>query len=125
MQQEFKIKKIFLRNRTKYIVPSLSFNDHERHRSVPSSFSLDKYDQVPSPRLIRPHVPLYLLHPELLDTCKVVYVARNPKDVIVSYYHHHRLMRQVHGYLGTLEQFAQNFMDGLGIIYTNIYWLTK
>ena len=75
---------------------------------------LEEYDQVPSPRLIRPHFPFYLLHPELLDTCKVVYVARNPKDVIVSYYHHHRMMPEIHGYLGTLEQFAQNFIDDLG-----------
>ncbi|CAG2069305.1 unnamed protein product, partial [Timema podura] len=38
-----------------------------------------------------------LLPPRLLDTCKVVYVARNPKDVAVSYYHHNRLLT-VQGY---------------------------
>ena len=78
------------------------------------AMSVEMYDRVPSPRLIRPHMPFYLLDPNLLDTCKVVYVARNPKDVIVSYYHHHRLFPNVHGYLGTLEQFAQNFINDQG-----------
>ena len=83
------------------------------------AMTIEMYDKVPSPRLIRPHMPFYLLHPDLLDTCKVVYVARNPKDVIVSFYHHHRLFPKVHGYAGTLEEFAQNFMDdqGIGIVY--------
>ena len=76
---------------------------------------LDAYDQVPSPRLICSHVPFYLLHPELLGICKVVYVARNPKDVIVSYYHHLRILPEARRYWGTLEQFAQHFMDGQSI----------
>ena len=57
-----------------------------------------------------------LLHPELMDTCKVVYVARNPKDVIVSYYHHHRLFSNVDNrFEATLEQFAEHFIDDLGM----------
>ncbi|KAI9563009.1 hypothetical protein GHT06_010465 [Daphnia sinensis] len=72
--------------------------------------TVDKVEQLPSPRVIRPHLPFYLLPPQLLDTAKVVYVARNPKDVIVSYYFHHKLIK-LHGYTGTLEEFAQFFMD--------------
>jgi hypothetical protein len=41
---------------------------------------------------------------------QVVYVARNPKDAIVSFYHHHKLMK-FQDYQGTLEEFAQYFMD--------------
>ena len=41
---------------------------------------------------------------------QVVYVARNPKDVIVSYYFHHKLIK-LQGYTGDMEQFAQFFMD--------------
>jgi hypothetical protein len=40
----------------------------------------------------------------------VVYVARNPKDAIVSFYHHHKLIT-LHDYQGNLEEFAQYFMD--------------
>ena len=40
-------------------------------------------------RLIKSHLPFEFLPPKLLDTCKVVYVARNPKDVAISLYHHY------------------------------------
>ncbi|XP_013180690.1 PREDICTED: sulfotransferase family cytosolic 1B member 1-like isoform X1 [Papilio xuthus] len=43
--------------------------------------------RMPSPRFIRTHLPLSLLPPTLLDTTKVVYVARDPRDVAVSYYY--------------------------------------
>ncbi|XP_013146423.1 PREDICTED: sulfotransferase 1C4-like [Papilio polytes] len=42
---------------------------------------------MPSPRIIKTHLPMTLLPPTLLDTCKVVYVARDPRDVAVSFYH--------------------------------------
>ncbi|KAG8239789.1 hypothetical protein J437_LFUL019425, partial [Ladona fulva] len=48
-----------------------------------------------SPRHFRTHLPLSLLPPNLLDTCKVVYVARNPKDVAVSYYNLNSLMEDL------------------------------
>jgi len=47
-------------------------------------------------RLIKTHLPLSLLPPEMLTKCRVIYVGRNPKDVAVSYYHHHRLTRSAH-----------------------------
>lgn len=40
-----------------------------------------------SPRFIKTHLPLSLLPPNLLNTAKVVYVARDPRDVAVSYYY--------------------------------------
>lgn len=44
-----------------------------------------------SPKPISPfimtHLPLSLLPPTLLDSCKVVYVARDPRDVALSNYH--------------------------------------
>ncbi|XP_046448183.1 sulfotransferase 1E1-like [Daphnia pulex] len=71
---------------------------------------LNSADKMSSPRIFKSHMPFYLLHPKLLDTSKVVYVARNPKDAIVSFYHHHKLIK-FHDYQGTLEEFAQYFMD--------------
>lgn len=44
-----------------------------------------------SPRYIKTHLPFSLLPPSLLDQAKVVYVARDPRDVAISYYHHNRL----------------------------------
>ena len=45
----------------------------------------------PSPRFVKCHLPMSLYQPKMLDVCKVVYVARNPKDLCVSLYHHSRL----------------------------------
>ena len=43
-----------------------------------------------------------------------MYVARYPKDVIVSYYFHHRLMKG-QSYTGEMETFARYFMHNEGI----------
>ncbi|XP_026330974.1 sulfotransferase 1C4-like [Hyposmocoma kahamanoa] len=40
-----------------------------------------------SSQFVMTHIPLSLLPPTLLDTCKVVYVARDPRDVALSNYH--------------------------------------
>ncbi len=49
----------------------------------------------------------------IINWLQVVYVARNPKDVIVSYYFHHKLIK-VHGYTGTLDEFAEFFINDEG-----------
>jgi len=65
----------------------------------------------PSPRFVKSHLPMSMNNPRLLDTCKVVYVARNPKDAAVSAYHHCRLWK-IHNFTGDLELFVKYFMDG-------------
>ncbi|XP_063889967.1 sulfotransferase 1A1-like [Scylla paramamosain] len=65
---------------------------------------------TPDPRTIKTHLPFSLLPSLMLDTSKVVYVARNPKDMLVSYHHHCRLIK-MHGYVGSLEDFIQYFVD--------------
>ncbi len=75
---------------------------------------LEAIDALPSPRSIKSHLPFYLLPPDLLETSKVVYVARNPKDVIVSFFYHHKLMK-MQGFVGELENFADYFMQDKGI----------
>ncbi|XP_047988843.1 luciferin sulfotransferase-like isoform X1 [Leguminivora glycinivorella] len=54
-------------------------------------WSYDAVTNVPSPRFIKTHLPFSLLPENLLDG-KVVYVARDPRDVAVSYYHMSRLV---------------------------------
>ena len=41
-------------------------------------------------------------------------MARNPKDVIVSFYHHHKLMKMQGFSGGSLENFADFFMKDQG-----------
>ncbi|XP_045782725.1 uncharacterized protein LOC123879176 [Maniola jurtina] len=55
--------------------------------------TIKELEDMPSPRFIKSHLPLSLLPQSLLDKTKVVYVARDPRDVAVSYYHHHKLMK--------------------------------
>ncbi|XP_064087106.1 sulfotransferase 1A3-like [Macrobrachium nipponense] len=74
----------------------------------------------PDPRTIKTHLPLSLMPPSLLDTAKVVYVARNPKDVIVSYHHHSRVIKS-HDFVGSLDDFVQYFVDD-DLLY-GPYWL--
>ncbi|XP_043236090.1 sulfotransferase 1C2-like [Amphibalanus amphitrite] len=65
----------------------------------------------PSPAFVNTHLPMSLNNPRLLDVCKVVYVARNPKDACVSFYNHCRLIKMV-DFTGNLEEFMEMFMNG-------------
>lgn len=79
-------------------------------RSPKDGIFLQMAECTPDPRTIKTHLPFSLLPSSMTDTCKVVYVARNPKDMLVSYHHHCRLIK-MHGYVGTLEDFVQYFVD--------------
>ncbi|XP_074849983.1 sulfotransferase 1 family member D1-like [Carettochelys insculpta] len=72
----------------------------------------DQLAAVPSPRIVKTHVPVQLLPASFLDQdCKMIYVARNPKDVAVSFYHFY-LMAKMHPDPGTWDEFLQKFMAG-------------
>ncbi|XP_037669816.1 sulfotransferase 1A1-like [Choloepus didactylus] len=87
-------------------VPFLEF-------SVPGLPSgLESLKDTPAPRLLKTHLPLALLPQTLLDQkVKVIYVARNAKDVAVSYYHFYHMAR-VHPDPGTWDSFLEKFMAG-------------
>ncbi|XP_044089339.1 sulfotransferase 1A1 isoform X2 [Neovison vison] len=87
-------------------VPFLEF----KAPGVPTG--LEALKDTPAPRLIKTHLPLALLPQTLLDQkVKVVYVARNAKDVAVSFYHFYR-MAKVHPDPGTWDCFLEKFMAG-------------
>jgi hypothetical protein len=57
------------------------------------------YGELPSPRLLASHLPYSLLPNGITADCKIVYVCRDPKDTLVSFWHFHEkttavLMRQ-------------------------------
>ncbi|XP_025972468.2 sulfotransferase 1B1-like isoform X2 [Dromaius novaehollandiae] len=67
---------------------------------------------MPSPRIIKTHIPAHLLPKSFWENrCKVVYVARNAKDVAVSFYHFD-LMNMLHPHPGTWEEYLEEFMAG-------------
>ena len=61
-------------------------------------------------RLIKTHLPANLLPKSTFENdSKVIYVYRNPKDVIVSYYYFARMLTYFN-YKGSLDRFAKSFM---------------
>lgn len=87
--------------------------------------SVEQVENMASPRFIKTHLPVPLL-PEQLNGVKpkIVYVARNPKDMCVSYYHYCKL---VHGLHGSFDEFCDLFIQGktpIGPIWDHIlgFW---
>uniref|UniRef100_UPI00358E3FB3 sulfotransferase 1C2-like isoform X1 n=2 Tax=Myxine glutinosa TaxID=7769 RepID=UPI00358E3FB3 len=78
----------------------------------PPPLGVEVIEGMASPRVIKTH-----LHADLLpqsfwkQKCKMIYVARNIKDVIVSNYHFHRMSLFLPE-PGTWEQFLQKSMAG-------------
>ncbi|CAJ1075451.1 amine sulfotransferase-like [Xyrichtys novacula] len=72
----------------------------------------DDFSLRPSPRLFSTHLTPALLPPGLKDKrAKVIYVMRNPKDNIVSFYH----FSSTCGYMPTpqsFETFLEDYLDG-------------
>ncbi|XP_004623204.1 sulfotransferase 1A1 [Octodon degus] len=81
-----------------------------RHPGVLSG--LETLKDTPSPRLLKTHLPVALLPQSLWDQkVKVVYLARNAKDVVVSYYNFYQ-MAKMHPDPGTWDNFLEDFMAG-------------
>ncbi|XP_022167669.1 sulfotransferase 1 family member D1-like [Myzus persicae] len=73
------------------------------------SDSIEFINGLKSPRFIKTHLPYKLLPKKLRDQstkAKIVYVARNPKDTCLSYFHHCCLLE---GYTGNFEDFCKLF----------------
>ncbi|XP_075035066.1 sulfotransferase 1 family member D1-like [Mixophyes fleayi] len=69
-------------------------------------------DKLDFPRVIKTHLPVSVLPVSFWEkNCKVIYVARNAKDVAVSYYHFYRMAYR-HPEPGTWDEFLNSFMEG-------------
>ncbi|XP_077303573.1 sulfotransferase 1C1-like isoform X2 [Lithobates pipiens] len=79
--------------------------------SYPKS-ALEFANAMPSPRLLKIHLPVHLVPPSFWEkNTKIVYVARNPKDCMVSYYYFHK-MDQTMPDPGPWEHFFSLFLYG-------------
>ena len=68
------------------------------------------FENMEGRRVIKCHLPFALLPDNILERCKIIYMARNPKDTAVSFYH--QLMRK--GYFkGEFSDFAKIFQAEL------------
>ncbi|XP_041129030.1 sulfotransferase 1 family member D1-like [Polyodon spathula] len=87
-------------------------------------------DKMPSPRVIKTHLPIQLVPQSFWDNnCKVIYMARNAKDSVVSYFHFDR-MNRIQPDPGPWDQYLHKFMHGQlgwGYWYDHVkgYWREK
>ncbi|XP_006984388.2 amine sulfotransferase-like [Peromyscus maniculatus bairdii] len=94
------------RNRTENVqtmdrMPFFEYNNH----------NLD-FAKMPSPRIFTSHLPYYLVPKGLKNKkIKILYIYRNPKDVLTSYFHFTNLMANLEAE-NSMENFLQTFLDG-------------
>ncbi|KAL4825138.1 hypothetical protein H8958_015494 [Nasalis larvatus] len=77
---------------------------------------IDHANAMPSPRTLKTHLPVQLLPPSFWkENCKIIYVARNAKDNLVSYYHFQRMNKALPD-PGSWDEYFETFLAG------NVVW---
>ncbi|XP_060595287.1 sulfotransferase 1C4-like [Ruditapes philippinarum] len=73
-------------------------------------------EQMPSPRMVKTHLHFDFL-PEQLQNGKgrIIYLTRNPKDVITSYYHLLQWLNELRDDEETWPKFFNSFVEGKGL----------
>uniref|UniRef100_A0A5F8H860 Sulfotransferase n=1 Tax=Monodelphis domestica TaxID=13616 RepID=A0A5F8H860_MONDO len=90
-------------------IPTISLNPWLEH--INFSESLAK-GEVSRSHFITTHLPAKFLVSNLKNSkVRVVYVARNPKDVLVSYYHFHNFVKFLPD-IGSFDNFFDQFLEG-------------
>ena len=71
----------------------------------------DVFKTLPSPRVMKTHLPYELWKNQLrrYPNVKVIQTIRNPKDTLVSFYHHFRSSGQLGTFNGTWDQYFELF----------------
>ena len=75
----------------------------------PKPENIDEIGKRPTPRLIKSHMA-YCMLPKNINKAKVIYVYRNPRDMLVSFYHFYRAWTASY-YEGTFEELVDLFVD--------------
>lgn len=75
---------------------------------------MEVLEATESPRFLNSHLPIELLPPELLKGHKVIYINRNPKAILVTFYRH-LIRSNVFEYNGDISSFFDLFMQGKGM----------
>ena len=100
-----------------YLLKTNNFGPIPRHQQLPlveypnSDEMLKTLLDQDEPRICVTHLPAPLLAKHAFNG-KVIYVYRNPKDVVVSLYHHCQSLSQTWPFDKTFEELVQLFMQG-------------
>ncbi|KAJ8317803.1 hypothetical protein KUTeg_004645, partial [Tegillarca granosa] len=74
--------------------------------------SLKEYDDLPSPRILNTHLFFHQLPTDTLTKKpKLVFIQRNPRNIAVSFYHHHKKI-VMYNYDGKWENYFNRFLNG-------------
>ncbi|XP_050835047.1 sulfotransferase 2B1-like [Serinus canaria] len=92
--------------------PAKTIPNWERAPWLEQIYSREALRNTGSPRLLTTHLPARVLAPALQRSkAKVIYVARNPKDVAVSFYHFHHLAKFLPD-PSSFDAFLTQFLEG-------------
>jgi len=82
--------------------------------SWPYPRSREELDSSPSPRIFKSHMPWHMAvgGDTVNSPCKYIYIARNPKDVAVSYFHFESGKQWSGNYSGPWEHWLKWFLEG-------------
>ncbi|KAK3801313.1 hypothetical protein RRG08_023584 [Elysia crispata] len=74
----------------------------------------EKLESQSSPRALNTHAHFELMPKEVLNkkNCKLIYVTRDPRDVAVSYFNHHRKLVQYYEYKGQWKDYFPLYLSG-------------
>lgn len=78
--------------------------------------SIEFARRMARPRIIKSHLPLWVLPDDLFKKAKVIFVAREPKDQAVSWFYHHKLSSPDLDF----ERFISRIRNGDPVLYTPI-----
>ncbi|MGA3092591.1 MAG: sulfotransferase domain-containing protein [Terriglobales bacterium] len=97
---------------TRFLLANLRFPDEpatwaniDRLIPDPTGTTKKDFDRMPRPRIIKSHECFDPRYP------RVVYIVRDPRDVVVSQYHYHRKIRKIEDD-SPLEKFVARFLAG-------------
>ncbi|NWW78481.1 ST2B1 Sulfotransferase, partial [Climacteris rufus] len=92
--------------------PAKTIPNWERAPWLEQIYCREALRDTETPRLLTTHLPAHVLAPALQRSkAKVIYVARNPKDVAVSFYHFHHLAKFLPD-PGSFDAFLTQFLEG-------------
>uniref|UniRef100_UPI003AAD93B0 amine sulfotransferase-like n=1 Tax=Centroberyx gerrardi TaxID=166262 RepID=UPI003AAD93B0 len=95
------------------LMPWLEYLDRDNnYNKQRSPFLSQSYSTRPSPRLFCTHLQHHLAPKGLRERkAKVIYVMRNPKDVMVSYFHYSNMVTQLES-LENFDEMMDKFLGG-------------
>ena len=83
--------------------------------ACPLSTPRKDFERMPRPRTIKSHDCFDPAFP------RVIYIVRDPRDVVISHYHYHRKIREIDDHL-PMEAFVERFLAGETCLAPNGSW---